>query len=241
MVHIFVALAQQRETCSSESGSGSNSNLLIRERVNAQRQFAHQGADQRQRRSAHQRVGQKRLLAGASRASKSLPSLWQTVILSLRQTVISTLRWTVSPSLQQSLLTFAANSCPDGISAISDKPPQLGQKLIKGVRFSLSSRSRRPPFGHGRMSGSPSRDRSLLCGRQLEFTQRLGAGCLSCGEADSLVDLDQRRRLKSGHHTVCRNWGQNCLPQLGQLDRPIRLLRGLLLTRSLMSRSPFDE
>ncbi len=47
MVHIFVALAQQRETCSSESGSGSNSDLLIRERVNAQRQFAHQGAGQR--------------------------------------------------------------------------------------------------------------------------------------------------------------------------------------------------
>ena len=74
---------------------------------------------------------------------------------------------------------FAADSCPDGISAISDKPPQLDQKLIKEVRFCLSSRSRRPPCGHGRTSGSPSRDRSLLCGRQLKFTQRLGAGCLS--------------------------------------------------------------
>ncbi len=86
------------------------------------------------------------------------------------------------------------------LSAIAGERSPLGQKRIKGVCLGLLSRSHRPPCGCGGTSGSSVRDRSLLGGRQSEFTQRLGAGYLSGGEADSPVDLDQRRRLISGHH-----------------------------------------
>ena len=179
---------------SSESGSESDGGPLIRERS-------------------------KEVLAEASGTGANLPSLRQTVVPQLRQTVVPDSSRTVESSksrkkrhrlcgrqlpllerIGENVLRQPVDLFTGAPSAIADERSPLGQEQIKGVCFGLLSRSHRPPCGYDRTGGSSVRDRSLLCGRQSEFTQRLGAGCLSCGEADSPVDLDQRRRLISGHH-----------------------------------------
>ena len=225
-----MALVHQREICSSESGSESNGSPLIRERIRIQRQSAHQGADQHRSVFCSSGSGQRRpsqRRAGASGASRNLPSLRQTVVPQLRQTVAPPLRQTVvsnssrtvessksrkkrhrpcgrqlplSERIGKDVLRQPVDLFTGAPSAIADERSPLGQERIKGVCLGLLSRSHRPPCGYDRTSGSSVRDRSLLSGRQSKFTQRLGAGCLSCGEADSPVDLDQRRRLISGHH-----------------------------------------
>ncbi len=134
-----MALVHQREICSSESGSESNGSPLIRERIRIQRQSAHQGADQHRSVFCSSGSGQRRpsqRQAGASGASRNLPSLRQTVVPQLRQTVALPLRQTVVSDSQSD----------SRVVKVKEETPSSSRQTVTTVgesrrrRFSAASR-----------------------------------------------------------------------------------------------------